>query len=169
MSTIQRYPGGLLELLAAKTSGWTPGELVRNVQPSLDLFQFLAQTDVRHETANNAAAAENDSVTIQVPSDEWWVLFAAGMEYLKTATMTLAVFSIRMSPLGSSNWCSLAQGPVPEQAFGSTGAAQVSACVFVPPQPWLLSPGTTMYGRVDVLGTDATVDVGLNLRVSRLT
>lgn len=170
MSTIQRAPGGLLELLAAKTSGWQPGELARDLQPTLDMLQMFGLNTVRHSSSQNPLAAEGDSATIIVPTTEWWLLYAMDQTYEKTATMTLFVGSLRINAYASNDWVCLAAGPVVPQAFGSTaGTGAGCSCVFVPPTPWLLPPGTQLFSRCDILGTDATVNLYLNARYAVLT
>jgi len=167
---IQRFPGGLLELLSAKLSGWTPGEIGRDVFGSIDMLQFFAQTAITHETVAGAAVAEGGSVVIVVPSTEWWLLFAANMDYEKTATMSMFAASIRINPTSSLNWVAVASGPTANPVSHlSTAASNVTAVTFVPDTPWILAPGTQIFGRVDILGADATVAVGVNCRVARLT
>lgn len=168
MTTVQRYPAGLLDLLSAKTSGWTPGELGSDLQPTLDLLEMFGLGAIAHVSAQNAAAAEGDSATLTVPATEWWMLYALDQVYEKTATMTLFCGSLRLNAQASNDWVSLASGPVVPQSFGSTPASRVTSCVFVPSRPWLLSPGTQLFSRADILGTDATMNLYINARIARL-
>lgn len=167
--TVQRFPAGLLELLSAKTSGWTPGAIARDVQPTLDMLEMFGNVAIEHKSINNAVAAENDYAELVVPANTWWLLYAADANYLKTGTMSLGLFSLRIAQPGGTDWVTIAYGPNSGTIWGSTGALQVAACVFVPPRPWLLPPGTRIFARVDVLGTDPTCDIGLNLRVAVLS
>lgn len=169
--TIQRSPGGLLDLLSAKTSGYTLRELVASLQPTIDLTAILGLTTVEHVSSNNPTAAEGDSATLTVPITEWWLLYALDMGYERTATMSLFSASLRLVPSGGVDWVTLVAGDTPSLSFAmpSTGAAQVAALTFVPATPWLLPPGTTLFGRIDNLGTDATADIGINARICRLT
>lgn len=167
---IQRFPSGLLELLAAKTSGWTPGELARDVQPTLELLQLFGQNSIVHRSVQNATAAEGDFASLVVPSTEWWLLYGIDQTYVKTATMTVFVGSLRINAFASNDWVVMAEGPKVLQAFGSTaGTGAGASCSFWPSYPMLLSPGTQLFSRCDILGTDATVNLYLNARYAVLT
>lgn len=170
MTDIQRFPAGLLELLGAKISGWTPGDIARDLTLSVDMLEMFGMATVRQASAQNAAAAEGDSVTVTVPDTEWWLLYALDMTYVKTATATLFVGSLRIAPSGiNADWVHLASGPVPLQVFGSTAGTGASpVCAFVPSRPWLLPPGTRLFGRCDILGTDATANIYINYRYTPL-
>ena len=170
MGIVQRIPGGLLELLSAKTSGITPSDLATAVQPTIDLLQMFGLAQPL-ETINvqDAALVEGSAVAVAVPTTEWWMLYALANVYVRTTTQTAVKFSLRIGPSAGVLTVPVATGPTESVAPTTTAATDVVGAVFVPSYPMLLPPGTTLYAFLDVLGTDATMNVSLRARIARLT
>ncbi len=169
MSVVQRIPGGLLELLSAKTSGYSVTGLLPDVRPTLDMLQmFGLGQPLETVLANGPTVVEGAAVQILVPADQWWMLYAMGMRYVKTAT-SYFVGSLAISTSGATESVPLGQQYSGDLPHASTAAPFVAAATFTPASPWLLPPGTALWGIVDVLGTDANVDVTLYARIARLT
>lgn len=169
MTPIQRFPGGLLELLASKTLGENPRELGAVVNPSIDVLQCYGLSNVEHVSVAGTIA-ENAGVSITVPPTEWWLLYAMDGRAGISATQTGVQIGIGMSKaLTVGAITRLAGGHFANSDFGAgTGGSDVSLAFFAPGIPWLLPPETTLWLILEVLGTDATCDVDLTARVARL-
>jgi len=155
---IQRVPQGLLNLLSI-FGGGTPVELEDRVRSTIDLTQFYALQQRRVLLNTDPALAENGSVVVAANTDpltrSWAVLFGASMGVIKTATMTAARVSVEMARGGQANSISLASGELSPFGATETGAAGVS---FWAPYPILLVPPWSIFGRLQILGTDATAN-----------
>ncbi len=167
MSTVQRIPGGLLELLGAKTSGYTLTGLRDEISPSIDIATLMG-LGLPLETieVSDAAAAEGSAIQIVVPPTEWWMLYAASGQFTSTTTGTF-VFSLRIS----SNTDSTQTVALARMTSGlAIAAVYMAAAIFVPPAGWMiLPPNTILWHVVDLLGVDATCSHSMNARIARLT
>jgi hypothetical protein len=168
MSVVQRIPGGLLELLSAKTSGYTLTGLETSVRPTLDMAQFFGLSmPLETVTEQELAAAEAAGVVLTVPASEWWLLYAASATYQLTATMSVSRMSLRMAVDSASFEVVLAAGETLINL--GTACPDMTGAVFVPSYPLMLPPGTRLRGTLDILGTDATAVINIQARIARLT
>lgn len=155
---IQRVPRGLQNLLTIST-GEGPIELEDRVRPTVDLLQFYALQQRQILFQSNGAVAELGEVSALTAANSrfqngWAVLFGASFVPIKTATMTALRVTLQMHRSGSANSAALAAGEL--GPFGATETGPASL-VFFAPYPVLLVPPWDVFGRVEILGTDATV------------
>jgi len=161
MGPTQRYPRGLLELFGLKGVS-PPAVLADFYQGTLDVMQLLGNTQRQTRTdAANAAAAEGASIGYTVPASEYWVLFSAAYLVVKTATMTALRMSIAINP-GGTTFFSNSEGP-----FGATETGTISNGIFLP-YPKLLFPGDQIRVTLEILGTDATANIGATVGIGVL-
>jgi len=155
---IQRVPQGLNNLLSI-FGGGTPIELEDRIRGQLDLLQFygLQQQRVTFDTGAIAETATVNCIAAAAERAElgakWAVLFGASMGGVKTATMTAFRVSIEMIRRGNTSSITLASGELGPFGATETGAAGVE---YFSPQPILLAPPWSVFGRLQILGTDAT-------------
>lgn len=160
---IQRVPNALGQLLST-FGGQTPRELEDSVQGVLDLLQFYGLTQLQNQQVVDAAMAEGaTTLTLTVPGNQHWVLFAAHMNVAKTATMTALSLAVQFGPPNQLNLLAAEEFT----AFGATvtGGAR---CGGHTPYPRLLLPGWQIRGNLDILGTDATASAVLAAQVGVL-
>lgn len=169
MTPIGRYPAGLLELIGSKSNGVQPTAFREDARFTLDLTPFFGTWAV--ERAVDTTLAESQSVTITVPNGAWWRLVAASMHVSLSETNTGIAGSIRLSPeITSANTAALARGVWNEDQLNPTSANLGPALVtFVPPTVLVLPPGATLWGTLDVLGTDPTLEAALQVLYVPLT
>lgn len=159
---VQRYPQGLLDVLALK--GVTPPQLLSDeLQGQIELLQFLGLTQRQVLFANNAAAAEGVTVSTGLPAGAWGILFFMSGSFTKTATMT----ALRGTLFINRGGLSIA---VASQELGPFGATESGVCsvTFAPAYPLLLPPGSTLLSSAQVIGTDATAAIGVQAEVGLL-
>ena len=170
MGDVQRIPGGLLELLSAKTSGFTLDNISRQLVPVLDMLQLFGLGQPI-ETINevDATMAEADQTIITVPDTEWWLVYAAGSHYEKTGTMSAILMSLGISTGTPGVSVPVAIGPNEVAGLGVTAGADCVAIAWMPPYPMMLPPGSQLVFQLDILGTDATAAVACRARIARLT
>ena len=159
---IQRAPRGLSDLLSI-FGGLTPQELAEQVHGTLDLLQFYALMQPAVVSAADPVLAENGTVSIVSPANQWWVLFGMHTLITKTATMTALRASLQCGP---SNIVSV----VAAQELGPFGATETGNCRFgfVPPFPRVFPPSSTFRVQLEILGTDATANVSVNVQAGVL-
>lgn len=158
---IGRYPAGLLELLGAQAGGVNPRQFEERARFSLDLTSFFGTWATARET--NATLAESGSITLTVPSGQWWRLIAVSMHVALTATQSGLVGSIRLSPqITSASTAVLHRGTWNDDQLNPSEAA-LGFCLawYAPQAPLLLPPGSTLWAYLDLLGTDATVSAAI--------
>lgn len=160
---IQRQPGGLAELLLT-FGGVTPREIAPEVKGVLELLQFYGLGTRRIITASGAPV-EGGALTVATPAN-WSVLFAAETNFTKTATLTALSVSLMVSrfPNISEAICVAA---AEYTAFGAT-ATGGTRLPFVPPYAWLLPPLTNIFAVPDIIGTDATLTMGVRAEIGVL-
>ena len=162
---IQRYPNGLLELFGAKSGGENPNVLGPNVVPVVDILQTYGLGNVTEQNDGGATVAGAGQV-ITVPETEWWLVYAASVRVAVSATQTGLHASLGLSTrLESPARVSLAWGALPDAAIAGTSCT--IAC-WTPPAPMLCPPGTTFWGVLEALGTDANAVLGVQVRYSIL-
>jgi len=160
MGPIQTYPRGFLELLMVKGVS-APANLNETVSGTLDMLQFYGLSQLQYRTASNAALAEGGNVTIDTPANEWWVCYGANIIVVKTATMTALRVSIG---LGYSVGAGSVFSGVHSEALGPFGATETGTITSAwDPNggPRILPPGTQIRGSLQILGTDATANMGI--------
>lgn len=162
---IQRYPNGLLELFGAKSGGENPHELSNVVAPVVDILQAYGLGNVTEQNAGGATLPGAGQV-IEVPDEQWWLVYAASVRVAVTATQTGMHVSLGISQrLESPARVSLAWGVLPDAAIAGTSC---TIAVWTPPAPMLAPPGTTFWGVLEALGTDANTTLGVQLRYAVL-
>lgn len=169
MTPIGRYPAGLLELVGSKSNGMQPTEFDARAQFGVDITNFFGTWAV--DRAVNLALAEAASVTLTVPANTWWRLIAVSMHISVSTTNTGIAGSIRLSPeITSANTAALAYGRWNENDSNPSVAA-LGFCLanYVPEGTLLLPPGATLWGTLDLLGTDATLEAALQALFVPLT
>jgi hypothetical protein len=167
---VQRIPGGLLELLSAKTSGFTLDNVSRELVPVLDMLQlFGLGQPIETINVTDAALAEAGQIFITVPATEWWVLYAAGSHYVRTSTQTGVIMSLGIATGTPAVSVPVAAGPKESVAPGVAAGVDCVAITWMPPYPMMLPPGTQLVFQLDILGTDATLSVACRARIARLT
>ena len=165
MTTIQRYPAGLLELFGAKSGGENPSQLGQVVVQTVDILQALGLGNVTEQNDGGATVAGAGQV-ITVPETEWWLVYNASVRVAVSATQTGLHASLGLSTrLESPARVSLAWGALPDAAIAGTSC---TIAVWTPPQPMLAPPGTTFWGVLEALGTDANAVLGVQVRYSVL-
>lgn len=161
---IQRVPRGLNELLSV-FGGQTPVELEERTRGTVELLQLYGLSQVQRQQALNAALAEGGVVTIDVPSNQCWVLYNVEVSVAKTATQTALALSLALGPL-SNGITTVASWPT-LSPFGATETGTL-ALGWSAPYPRVLLGGWRLQTRLDILGTDATASVILSALVGVL-
>ena len=86
MASLQRIPGGLLDLIGAETQGRLPGEYSEVVIPSVGLDQlFYAQTRTA-VTLQYTSSAVGSGIQLDVPAGEHWIVRAVGWKAIFPGT-----------------------------------------------------------------------------------
>lgn len=154
--TIQRVPRGIAELLSI-FGGRAPTELAQLVNGCIDLTQFYGLTQWQIRANSNPALAEGSTIALNVPPEEWWVVYSVTGLIAKTATMTALSTSLLIGPdPGSLS----AVASKDDTTFGAT-LAGASRIVWYAPYPRLVPPGSRISFALDILGTDATANCSL--------
>lgn len=152
---IQRVPPGLANVLGVYGAE-QPNRLLDEVRATMDLLQFYALNQRQYRSSTDAAMAEGGSVGLTLSpaqSNQWALLIGLDFGVLKTATMTALSTSLLMGRPGTATLITVAANEF--QRFGATetGYARV---VYRPDTPVICPPGSTIFGAIDILGTDAT-------------
>jgi len=151
-SDIQRFPRGLLNVIG-NFGGVTPISLSDQVAGVLELVQCYGLSQLTSLRVNDAALAEGVPLFNLLSNTSWTVLFGASLIATKTATQTALRGSLSLSRIGLSGDAIV----VAAEELGPFGATETGVgCVsWFPPYPILCPPGSNVFGRLDVLGTDA--------------
>ena len=173
MGAINRIPEGLLSLLASKTQGRNPFELLESVRPSLDLL-WAYQTDMASSLVTGTGAASNDFVAITVPAAEAWLIHAARAELTTAATTAGQRYSFELringAPLAGfpgfvSGSAVASSGLVPfvstTTAAGDPAIQNEVAKFFE--KPFLLRGGYSLECRINHYEGAATANLGLEV------
>ena len=163
-----RVPRGLLPALSLQSSGQGPNQFEDSVRGVLEMLQFYGQTQLQVQVATNAALAEGNGITIQVPATQHWVAFSICGTVVKTATMTALRCNVGLAPQGSVP--APAAGALYSEELGPFGATETGNCsiAYAFPYPRLLLPGTLIAFGLEILGTDATASCTLSVTVGVL-
>lgn len=172
MSRFNRYLRGWLGLLDGKVGGFTPAETLDQVRPTLDTYPFIhAQMRelVTGGTGGLAGGAEgfNPVATLLVPNDEIWFVeqatcvTEAGVAVAEHLCCAPSV-QVRSRSLGIPKDIILGQFVAPE--WGSTFAYRAFG---ISNRPYIALPGDQFGVYVSLIDTAATIEVILNLLISR--
>lgn len=164
MGVIQRAPRGLYELLSLKGQDSLPTGLEMSVRPTIDILQLYGLQQVQIFNASNAALAEGGSVSVTLAGLTYGVLFGVVGNVIKTGTMTACEL---MLSVNRNNTLSLA---VAQREFSPFGATETGNAVVTwqPPYPWILVPPWNIACTLNILGTDATANVGVTAEIGIL-
>jgi hypothetical protein len=146
---INRESRGFLSLFRAKVGGKGPEVLKTDVQPVIDITQFLASTRIKYYEVSGDGTPPG-SQTITVPSDETWLLHWVNaaiysntlLDEAQSAVRLLAFRGINESTSGFE-YNALAYFGI----RGSTDATATQECVgnFTwTPRNFILPPGTSI-------------------------
>lgn len=83
MGIVNRYPRGFLSLLDSQTQGQAPAQAGESISPTLEMLPFLgAAKGYRIEQDNGGVhnVAGPGHANIQVPVDEFWLLYAVSVD-----------------------------------------------------------------------------------------
>lgn len=160
---IQRVPSGLSAVLST-FGGTTPRLVAPEIHGSLELLQYYGLSQRQSLTATNAALAEGGTLPITLPTGVWCVLFGAEVNIVKTGTMTALRASLALVRGGGSSF-SIASEELGPFGATETGTARMA---FVAPYPMLLPPGSSIFCRPDIIGTDANASVGIIVEIGVL-
>lgn len=140
--------------MLATFGGQTPTELEDRTRGVIDLLQFYGLQQRQTLSASNGALAENAGITMTPSPTNWIVLFGATMTITKTGTMTAAQLALAGRYAGDINQ----EFAFASQAMAPYGATETGAASLAwrAPFPLVLPPNTTILGRLQILGTDAT-------------
>ena len=163
-SPIQRFPFGLLELIGAKNNGQNPPFLASEMRASIESLQLFGLGNLQNLAAT-AAIAVCAAVQLTVPASTWYLLYAASIHIVKTATMGDGAFSLRLNPAGASASVALAS----EYIVTGTSCNDWAVVGWTAPYPMLLAPGTVISAVADLVSTDPTVTTVLRARVGVLS
>jgi len=157
-TTIQRVPRALLEVLGSY-GGEGPKIFGEQVVGMIDLLQFYGKSGRQVFSANNAAAAEGTLVTLTVPPNQHWVFFSGFARAVKTATVTALEVAFYLE-----GQVVAARAMFP---YGATETGQVDVPFFAP-YPVVLIPGATISVAANIIGTDANVNLSVQVLVGVL-
>jgi len=147
MSQINRPPIGLQSLFGSKNFGQNPSELSQIVSPSVDLFTFLAQQELRFLKESVTTAGFDSVVEIQVPDNQIWavltVSFAA--EVLSASNDDMyAQIALSENFAGAVRYIVHSSEVPPQNTPYRNGTFW--ATVWQPSQLWWMRSGTVIRG-----------------------
>lgn len=86
MGKLFRTPEGFLDLTGQQVGGRYPQDVADALAPTLELFPLVAARLIASEVAPSLTSAYLDSVTIEVPENETWLLFSCALNHTPAAT-----------------------------------------------------------------------------------
>lgn len=86
MGSLFRTPEGFLDLTGQRVGGRYPTAVSDAVAPTIDLLPLIGSRLIASEVAPSLTSAVGDSVTIEVPDNEVWLLFQVSWSATPTAT-----------------------------------------------------------------------------------
>lgn len=152
-SPLQKYPLGLLELLAAKVNGQTPTLFAERLQPTVDLTEFYGADLVITGITQGAAAAFPLALTRVSEVTQRFHGLAAEVAVGAAAGTYLSIRLFVSVPNGSPNLC-VAQTVITVPNGLVAGVAYNASFWF--PTPLILPAGTGFiaYAQSDAAGVD---------------
>lgn len=161
MTTIQRYPSGLVSALDIKDRN-PPGELADLLQAQIDVSQFyLLQTLQDTFAVGNGVVATGITATLTVPDSEAWLIRQIGYSIAFNTTNTTVRGAIRYVRTPASIAVVLT-----DSVQNTVNAAQPSIAVAYR-GPLLLPPGSSVHGLLTSLSPAATVDTSIQAIFNR--
>jgi hypothetical protein len=160
---IRRAARGLQNVLNIY-GGQTPGALLEEVRPTLDLLQLYGLNQIQVRQANNVALAEGGQVALVVPDSETWVLFGLVAVVVKTGTQTALRVNVGI-------WDpQLFNHPLKSESMEPFGATETGTSYMAHhcPYPMIVLPKWSLRMQLDVLGTDANANCAISALVGVL-
>lgn len=169
---MNRVPTGLLGLLDAKTSGFVPDTITREIRPVLELGDsFIAAAGRTVKTSNDvslAIAAGSFVAPLTVPAGKVWFLHSIAVEVRATGACTLqgnVVFTTDPSQLGLGQWATWNSAVV--GAVGSAGSINPMFSERYP-RPYVMTAGNTFSFYAATVATPAALTVWFNALVTEV-
>lgn len=159
--TIQRVPRGLNDVLSI-FGGQTPKGLAEEIAGIIDTLQFYGLAQQQFQ-ANAANIAQDGTVVLTVPSNQYWVLFQAHVVMSITAAVTAARVSVGFSSSSLTAHCIGAAADVL-----TVGVVYDWRMPWLLPYPRVLLPGTVIRAQLERLAGAANLAVGLTAQVGVL-
>lgn len=147
MSWMNRNPAGLIGLLDAKTSGFVPDTVNREIRPVLELGDhFIAAANRTVKTTNDSSGVYTPfflaAWRLKVPDGKIWYLQSLGLELRTVGAGAMAgfvVFATDEAQLAGNNWATFAQA-----TSAITAGLEIRPLVSLTfPRPLVLNPGST--------------------------
>lgn len=102
MGKLNKTPEGMLSLLASKTDGTNPSDLMEAVRPTLDLLAFY-QTSLEAASFSGAFAGLGTDLVVVVPSNEIWLVHACHITAVYTSNAQTAILALKFTGLVNQN------------------------------------------------------------------
>ena len=158
MGRIQRYAEGFLSLVGNKVGGREPTELSDVVLPTVDMTQLLLGRTLATEGGIGLAMGVGDTITIEVPDNEVWLLHQVSYEYAATTNTDRANGKFYLTHLPQSsdpiNEIIIAAWDSPVNAAANVHEKQRSQYFAT---PWVLTAGVDIVFEMTDETTNPTV------------
>ena len=163
---IQLIPRGLLGFLQLKNLGKNPSDFPSVLQPTLELFDWLTQSEQLSTVGTDAAiAAVGTNTYLSVPSGEaWWLHDVQASINLAAAATIVCSPSYNLGPVGAPSFSRLLT-PLQQYSQAVHGTTIVIPSTLY--KPMLLTPGCTLGIRTTALSA-ATTAGNLVARYTRM-
>lgn len=141
MSTINRVPWGLQDVLGNTNFGDNPSVLAKTTVPTYRIDRHLKFELLTNAVASGALTNTTDTIDITVPDGEVWELIQVSSRVSGVATTELYQLTILLTALNSSNDHFVA-------TTRKTDSTQIgSAAIWNPPDQPLIGGGTVLKSR----------------------
>jgi len=154
---LNQVPDGLLSLLASKTDGVNPSELLESVRPAVDLLTFWTANDLNVETLSAAFAGLDSEVGVTVPDGELWLCHSCHITYREPLAAVAIALGLKFT--GTLN-----QNDVSQDVFFAVlneRTTLVNSGVRLPfffPRPFVLRAGQGIAGHLIDFGGAGTAN-----------
>jgi len=163
MSQVQQFPLGLLDLLGAK-GGSDIREIGDRLVPTIETLPFFAAYAITNDAVSGTTNAVGNSVDLTIPSNEFWVLYAASASLIFSAVGDEGQTELRITQDGTPVTLAVSESPPdPVAALGTRVSAAWSSAI-----PWVLTPGTTVSARVNRLSATPPTTAQIAVRVAKI-
>lgn len=153
---IQRYPFGFLAALDAKSTGFTPADLLDEVRPVFSLGEYYLASIALQSTSSSQTGCNTfgDGPTITIPANQaWQVLSVSCSVNAAAAAITRLKAGIAVLPPQNSQGVFVASA-----ADGLADATEILCTNWAPSQPQIFGPGTGFWARINqTIATTVTV------------